>query len=496
MDTRLLDRLSAARDVLGGVDGNGRRVHTGMSDAGVISMAHGNGTRRPHATVVAAGITALLETERGSLDDYLFHQPHEEFAAAVTADFRGQGVPAEIAGNICVDSGTTRLYAAFLHACSEPGDVFLVPRSYYHQLPSWCDLFGVQLSLVPTSLGHSYKLTPEDLDEWIRRNPRRRTRGLFLFNPTQTGALYTAEELQAIALAVADHDLVVLEDSVFAGTEFPGELPVHHLIAAAPGLADRVVTVKGASKAFNLANARIGWACGPADLIRRMDHYTTTTLATIPYTAKAMALAALRAPRSYLLANSRESAARTTLITELVLECNAALAAHADEPVLHIPHQPQAGHALLVSTPGLVGRSLPGGGVIRDSIDVTRLLLSTARVAVSPGYSLGFDGTELRLGFGSVGLKRTYPALARAELVAALECLETRCGVIDSAAGAALVQVTERLRTTPAEVGPEIFRPGRDLITEAFRERILPALTALLARPVRGRARERQLAAA
>lgn len=461
-------------------------------------MAHGNGTRRPHATVVAAGITALLETERGSLDDYLFYQPHEEFEAEVTADFRRQGVPAEIAGNICVDSGTTRLYAAFLHACSEPGDVFMVPRSYYHQLPSWCDLFGVQLSLVPTSLGHSYKVTPEDLDEWIRRNPgpSARARGLYLFNPTQTGALYTAEELQAIASAVADHNLVVLEDSVFAGTEFPGELPVRHLVAAAPELADRVVTVKGASKAFNLANARIGWACGPADLIHRMDEHTTTTLATVPYTAKAMALAALRAPRSYLLANSRESAARAALITELVLECNAALADYTDEPVLHIPHQPQAGHALLVSTPGLVGRSLPGGGVIRDSVDVTRLLLSTAKVAVPPGYSLGFDGTELRLGFGSVGLKRTYPALARAELVAALECLETKCGAIDSAAGAALAQVSELLRATSQEVGPEIFQPGRDLITEAFRERIIPVLTELFARPAGGRAREWQPAAA
>ncbi|MGH3940944.1 MAG: S-methyl-5-thioribose-1-phosphate isomerase [Pseudonocardiaceae bacterium] len=107
MKTRLLNRLWAARDVLDGIDQDGRRVHPGMSDPGVISMAHENGTRRPHATVVAAGIAALLETERGSLDDYLFHQPHEEFEAAVTADFREQGVPAEIAGNLCVDSGTT-----------------------------------------------------------------------------------------------------------------------------------------------------------------------------------------------------------------------------------------------------------------------------------------------------------------------------------------------------------------------------------------------------
>ena len=143
-----------------------------------------------------------------------------------------------------------------------------------------------------------------------------------------------------------------------------------------------------------------------------------------------------------------------------------------------------------------MGRRFPGGGVIRNSVDVTRLLLRTAKVAVSPGYSLGFDGTELRLGFGSVGLKRTYPALARTELVVALECLETRCSAIDSAAGAALTQVTELLRATAQEAGPEIFQPGRELIIEAFRERILPALTALLAQPARSRVWEQQLAVA
>src|SRR3569833_3688999 len=134
-------RQQSARHVLAGLNTDGVRAHPSMSDPYVISLAHGDGTRRPPRTAGAAGAAALLETETASLDDYMFLQHHEELEAAVTADFAGQGIPDEIAANVCVDSGTPRLYAAYLHAFSRPGDVFGVPRSYYHPLPIWCLFF-------------------------------------------------------------------------------------------------------------------------------------------------------------------------------------------------------------------------------------------------------------------------------------------------------------------------------------------------------------------
>ncbi|WP_238013829.1 aminotransferase class I/II-fold pyridoxal phosphate-dependent enzyme [Dactylosporangium sp. AC04546] len=479
---RPLDRLRASRQVLGGVDADGAKVHPSMFDPDVLSLAHGDGTRRPHPDVIAAGVTALLDSRRASLDDYHFLQRHTEFEAAVTADFEHNGIPPEIAANICADSGTTRLFAAFLHAWTQPGDVFLVPTSYYHPLPSWCDLFGVELSLVPTIAEHSFKLTPEVLGEHLAANPQHagQVRGLFLFNPTQTGAVYTPEELKAIAEAVFEHDLVVLEDCVFAGTEFPGEPRVHHLAATVPEVAGRVVTIKGGSKAFNLANIRIGWGCGPADVIGRMNDHTTTTLATVPYIAKAMAFAALRAPHTYLHANSAECAGRVALITELVDEANRDLAAWSDRPVLHIPHRPQAGHGMLVSAPGLLGRRRAGEPFIRTSVDIARLLLRDARVAVSPGYSLGFDGAELRLVFGSVGLKQTYAGAVDTELLSAITSVADTCTQSRPAIADGLMRMAEALPLGADDDTSATFQPGRDLIVHAFRERITPALAAFL----------------
>lgn len=466
--------------MLAGIDASGARTQPSMFDPQVISLAHGDGTRRPHTTVVAAGIAALLETDAASLDDYMFLQRHEEFEAAVTADFVSHGIPPEVAANVCVDSGTTRLFAAFLHAYSEPGDVFLVPRSYYHPLPNWCELYQVNLELVATSATDDYKLKPAALDAWYTRYVGQRPRGLFLFNPTQTGALYSLDELVALADVVRQRDLVVLEDSVFAGTEFPGQPPVRHLCAAAPDLVDRVVTLKGASKAFNLANIRIGWGCGPTSLIRQMNDYTVATSATVPYLAKTMALAALRAPADYLTINAAECAERAALITALVDECNSAIGPNGGQPLLTVPHQPQAGHAILVAAPGLVGHRLPDGSTIANSIDVTRFLLSAANVATSPGYSLGFDGTELRLAFGSVGVKHTYPPGTARELGSALSQLAAICGGSRQDIARRVYEASEAVTNGSAGHCQELFHPGRELIAGAFRDRIVPAVQRLL----------------
>ena len=474
---RLVDRLQIGRDALGGVDADGARTHPSMFDPEVISLAHGDGTRRPHNSVVAAGVAALLETQTASLDDYMFLQRHEEFEEAVTADFVRHGIPPEIAANVCVDSGTTRLFAAFLHAYSEPGDMFLVPRSYYHPLPAWCELGKVGLELVATSGTDDYKLTASALDTWYSQHRGARPRGLFLFNPTQTGALYRHDELVALAEVIRRRDLVVLEDSVFAGTEFPGRPPVRQLSASAPDLAERVVTLKGASKAFNLANIRIGWACGPASLIHRMSAYTVATLATVPFLAKAMALAALRAPADYLAVNAAECAERAALITALVDECNSTI---GGRPLFTVAHQPQAGHGILVTAPGLVGRRLPSGAMIANSIDVTRFLLSAAKVAASPGYSIGFDGTELRLAFGSVGVKHTYSPGTADELRSALHQLAAICGGSRQDIARQVYEASETVTNGSTGHRREHFQPGRELITVAFRERITPAVRRLL----------------
>jgi aspartate aminotransferase len=230
-----------------------------------------------------------------------------------------------------------------------------------------------------------------------------------------------------------------------------------------------VVTVMGASKAFNLANLRIGWACGPAAVIDAMNAHRMTTFGNVPYLTQSMALAALQAPVAYLEVNRGESQARAALVTSLVTVVNEIVRPRLARELLRVVHQPQAGHGILVAADGLADLLAGRRGSI-TSIEITRFLLAEAKIAVSPGLSLGFDGTPVRVVFGSVGLKQSYPH-ARSDEFAAVQ---DRIGAL--AAG-----------RPPARLGvgggdDEMFRPGRRLIEQAFLERLLPAVERILPR--------------
>lgn len=470
----LATRLQVARAVLGGTDRHGRRTHPSMFDPDVMSLAHGDGTRRPHPTVVAAGIRALLDSSGGSLDDYLFLQRHNEFEQAIVDEFTTAGIPDHVAINTCVDSGTTRLFGSFLSTCVEPGEILLVSPGYYHPLPSWCELVRGDLRLVAPQADTSHKLTGADLATWFdeHRDVAERARVLFLFNPTQTGLLYTEQELADIGAEVARRNLLVLEDSVFAGTEFPGERAVRHLAGVVPELAGQVVTLRGASKAHNLANMRIGWACGPEWIVNRMRTHCVTTVASIPNIAKCMALAALRAPANYRSDNSAECADRVELVRSLVDICNSAVENSMNEPALTVPHQPQAGHAVIVSATGMAKLLPDDEHQSSASIKVAQYLLKRAKVAVSPGYSLGLDGAELRLVVGSVGLRSTYSSSAAAELHAAHRTLAS----FDSASA---YFSDPGIGFSGEHHRAEVFTAGRRMIENIFIDRLLPALKSL-----------------
>lgn len=161
-------------------------------------------------------------------------------------------------------------------------------------------------------------------------------------------------------------------------------------------------------------------------------------------------------------------------------ECNEVIGRHGEWPTLVVSHQPQAGHGILITAPGLAGCRLPDGSKIRHSIDVTRFLLSAANVAVSPGYSLGFDRTEIRLAFGSAGLKHTYPPAAASELNSVLQQLAAICARSRPEVARRVHEASEILFATSSEPGPEQFTSGRNLIATAFRERIVVALQALI----------------
>jgi N-succinyldiaminopimelate aminotransferase len=93
-----------------------------------------------------------------------------------------------------------------------------------------------------------------------------RTRALILNSPhNPTGMVASDAELAAIAALAVEYDLLVITDEVYEQLVFDGHS--HRPLAGYPGMAERTVTVSSAGKMFNTTGWKIGWACGPSELI-------------------------------------------------------------------------------------------------------------------------------------------------------------------------------------------------------------------------------------
>lgn len=408
-------RLNRARRVLAGVDDEGNETHPHQFSDEVISFADGEGMRRPFPEVLVSGVQALLETQITSLEKYFFLTRFQEFDQKIKEMFVSEGISEEIASNICISTGTSHLFNAFFSSLKLKGDIILTAPGYYHSLANWCYLNNGILDIVNTKEENKYKICENDLNNWMKINGKP-PKVLVIFNPTYTGAFYTKDELNGIANFVEKYNVRVVEDSLFLYTKYDDSLPIYHL-AQYSNIKENVITIHGASKSYGLANLRIGWACGGTEIINKMNFYVGATQVDAPHVSKVMALKALEGPVSYLDTNKKELLDRVKLITAHIEDINNFLAVtyNCNNDVVKIPYMPESGHSLLISLDSLIGLETEYGFKLNDSIDITKYFLLKAKVALSPGYSMGYTDGTMRISFGCIGLKSSYESSVELE---------------------------------------------------------------------------------
>jgi aminotransferase len=146
-----------------------------------------------------------------------------------------------------------------------PGDEVLYHEPCYVSYRPSIQLAGGVPVAVATRAEDEFSLKASDLEKAVTS----KTRILMLNFPTNpTGAVMPLEELKKIAEFSIKHNLVVLTDEIYSELTYD-ELS-HHSIAALPGMKERTLFMHGFSKAFAMTGWRIGYACGPADIIEAM----------------------------------------------------------------------------------------------------------------------------------------------------------------------------------------------------------------------------------
>ena len=175
-----------------------------------------------------------------------------------------------------------------LRAMIDPGDEVLIPEPCYVSYLPCVQLVGGVPVTIELKAENEFRLTKEELLEHITD----KTKMLVLpFPNNPTGAIMTKEDLEAIAEVLIEKDIFVLSDEIYSELTYQGN---HVSMASIPGMWERTLTINGFSKSYAMTGWRLGYICGPQEIVAQMTKIHQFAIMCAPTTSQYAAVEALR----------------------------------------------------------------------------------------------------------------------------------------------------------------------------------------------------------
>ncbi len=231
--------------------------------------------------------------------------------------------------------------------------------------------------IVPCVQNNHFKLQAEDLEAAITS----KTKWVMLNSPSNpTGSGYSHAEMQALTDVPKRHPQVwvmtddIYEHLVYDGFEFVTPAQV------APELFDRTLTVNGVSKAYCMTGWRIGFAGGPAELIKAMSKVQSQSTSNPSSISQAAAVEALTGPTDFIAEHNVAFKARRNLVVDAINSCEGLQC-----------HRPEGAFYVYPSCAGTLGKKTPDGTIIESDGDFVTYLLEAEGVAAVQGEAFGLS---------------------------------------------------------------------------------------------------------
>ena len=214
-----------------------------------------------------------------------------------------------------------------LRAIINPGrgeEVLVVEPCFVSYVPCVLMAGGVPVP-VPTTAANNFRVTAAD----IRERLTDKTKAIMLSYPNNpTGAVLEREDLEGIADLLRGRDIIIISDEIYAELTYGGK---HASIASLPGMHEKTVVINGFSKAFAMTGWRLGYACGPEEILAAMTKIHQYIIMCAPTTAQWAGLEALRRGDDSVEKMRKEYDARRRYILrgmrEMGIDCFEALGA-------------------------------------------------------------------------------------------------------------------------------------------------------------------------
>ncbi len=278
--------------------------------------------------------------------------------------------------NIIVGTGAKQaLYNAFRVLCQE-GDEVILPAPYWGSYTEIIKMSEATPVIVDCLEDNGFKMTPQQFEAAI--TPR--TKCLLLNSPSNpSGAVYTEDELRALADLIVKYDLYVVADEIYEKLIYSGSSHVS-IASLNEEIKKRTVIINGWSKTYAMTGWRLGFAAANEEIISAMEKYQGHSTANPTSIVQKAGLAALEGPQ------------------ECVAEMKAAFAKRRDymvEAINKIPGlsclKPDGAFYVMFNIQSIIGRTL-NGAKINNSMDFCEALLEQKYVATVPGSAFGMEG--------------------------------------------------------------------------------------------------------
>lgn len=320
-----------------------------------------------------------------------------ELKQAIVDKFQRDNNLSYTADQILVSSGGKQSFYNLAQAVLNKGDEVIIPAPYWVSYPDMVILAEGTPVIVEAGIDTGFKLTPEMLSAAITPKTR-----MFVINSPSnpTGVSYSRSELAAIAEVLLQHpDILIVTDDMYEHIVWNDE-GFCNIVNACEALYPRTMVFNGVSKAYAMTGWRIGYAAGPADVIKAMKKIQSQSTSNPCSVSQAASVAALNGDHDCVKAMVTEFKKRHDFVVESLNATKYIRCLESDGTFYSFPY---------------IQDFIDSRDDLKNDVDAANLLLDQVGVALVPGSAFGAEG-YMRISFAT-SMENLEKAMARIKQV-------------------------------------------------------------------------------
>lgn len=253
---------------------------------GVISLGVGEPDFKTPWHIRQAGIASLEKSQTRYTSNWGLLELRQEIAKYLDRKYSLKYAPQN---EVLVTVGGSEAIEIAVQALISEGDEVLIPEPSFVCYVPIVEIAGGVPVTISTKEENEFRLTADELKQAITK----KTKMLILpFPNNPTGAVMRKQDLEEIAEVLRDTNIMILSDEIYAELTYGGER--HTSIAQIDGMLERTILVSGFSKSYSMTGWRLGYACGPQEIVKQMTKLHQFCIMSSPTTSQYAAIEALK----------------------------------------------------------------------------------------------------------------------------------------------------------------------------------------------------------